>query len=221
MNIRVVVAFALAFLPFVAAAQQHEQPQVTIEANRVTASHFHPGARVVLYAVSLVSDGYSSGSRAFNALLTDDDHDGAITYSSAKPVALRSIWVAVDLDTGEYAVGTPSGYGTTQPGRHAAFRKSNGGTVDVVAAPSLLAYVLYVRPGQGAWTTMAIDGGVGDFDQASDGIASLSLGRFKSVDGTSPAPASLLPGGALFIIDEAHMTTEAVTLTADMLNGAN
>jgi hypothetical protein len=193
----------LFMLVFAAAASA--QPAVTVASDRVTASNFPAGAHIVLYGVQMAADGYSSGSTPFSVVLTDDYHDGAVEYVSATPIARRSVWLAADLATAAYAIGTPARYGRSAPERPFVLTQSTG-TPSIVPAAEI-GFVLYVQPGNGAWSGMTA------------GVTPIVVTQLTSVSGSSPqGNPQLVAGGLLLIIDALQMTTDVRTITSQMLS---
>ncbi len=105
---------ALSFLilvPAIATAAGTPPPlQVTLRDRAVTVANVTTGARVVLFTASLTTHDSRLLERTGARVFTDDDRDGTVTYTRPEPIPLRSVWIAVDIESGRYAVATPSGF---------------------------------------------------------------------------------------------------------------
>jgi hypothetical protein len=179
-----------------------------VASNSVTVN-CRAGARIVLYAVQLAGDGYSSGSKPFSTILDDTDQDGQVVYNSTPQLERRSIWIAIDTSTGDYGTGAPARYGVTPPEHPGGIAKSESTTANAILPSADIVYILYWQPGNGAWSGMAA---------GSDPIA---VSVLSAIDSTaSGSPVQLVQGGKLFVIDAVRLFTDIRTITSDMLSEA-
>lgn len=151
------------------------------------------GATVALLGVAREPSYYMMRLVSYSELLADDDRDGVVHYALANDVALSSIWAAVDVRTGEYAVAGPPG------SRPLPFQRRGAGRGEAVeAVPGTLDVgrsaidAMVVRPGAGAWWAAARDGSVADRDGQPNGRLRLDLDAFRpGRGGTGRAPEAL------------------------------
>ncbi len=195
------VGFILALLVAIqahAANGNGGAPVITFSASTVQVSGVTPGGTVVIYGVTMGRNDYTNGLYRFQTALTDDDHDGVVTYDPGQPIPFIGVWIAVDATSGQFAIGAPrrsilpAARLLTQP-----FRKNGAGAVDTFSHgyPSL--EMLYIHPGGGVWVVHAFDGARTDRD-ARPGVTGVSLTDAVSLmpkGGTKPQ--AFAPGGVL------------------------
>lgn len=177
------VSFVLAGLPQPAAAAA----AIGFEEQALVVSGMTPKGRVVWFGVAKQTEGYMARFVRRDELLADEDGDGSVRWALDQAVPLQSIWVAVDLASGEVAVATPPGY----PLRDASPAPGRGpgepGRPEWVETGREILEMLVVRPGQGAWGMTLGDGGEGDGDGVGDGRITAALARLRAL-GDSPGP---------------------------------
>lgn len=120
-------------------------------------------------------------------VLADEDGDSQVTYQLDQPLARRSMWVAVDLTTGDLGTAAPDGFRLSKVnwrGRGLTNRHDGRDSVEDARA---FAEVLVVRPGTGAWILRLGDGGPDDADGSPDGRLEAALDRMNPL-GDSPEP---------------------------------
>lgn len=165
-----------------------------------------PGSRVVLFTASLQnSDGVirqSTGAKIF----VDEDRDGAIGHRPSGGIPLRSLWIAVDLDTGRYGFATPSAsLDALLPFPTSLLKRDAEGVLGLFDQQQLSAEMLVVRPGEGAWRLRAHEGGNGDADRTHNGKLSLASADAEPVGTSPPAPKKLKKGDVLAVIYPARL----------------
>lgn len=117
-------------------------------------------------------------------VLPDEDQDGAVALELGRAVPELSVWVAVDVTSGETAVTTPGRFvPEVVEGR---FDRPSGG----VELPMSRAVALWVRPGLGAFRGRGRDGGAGDEDRTPDGLIALGPRGFDGPAGPPPEPGA-------------------------------
>lgn len=178
--------FALAALcasPLVAAPLE---PSVTFSPTGPVASVTAGGQLILLGVSKEYDDGVRRLVRS-EAALTDTDLDGSVSLELAQEASPQSAWIAVDLESGGYAVDGPdeSLLTNTPLGGDAVQQLLEGGDELVIEGRWFL-HVLLVRPTVGAWLASVTDGGVDDLDGIGDGIVHFPLERLEPLDG-SPA----------------------------------
>lgn len=190
------------------------EPQVTI-VHAVT-----PGGSVALYGLLHEPTGWSLRISELADLLTDDDGDGMVRYELGRNVPVVSVWLAVDLSTGELAVSAPEGFTprelTFPPG---VLRSGLGNRLNRLEMTGRTVHALVARPGvdpalTGAWLLRLGDGGDQDDDGAYDGKMGFLLAQMTPV-GTSPLPPEEIAGGdVIALIDPETLDFVVATFQA-------
>lgn len=178
-----------------------EEPAVRISfsAETVRVEGVTSGGDVVIFAATLSQSGgmQTIGRRA--EVIADSDGDGAVALTvSAIPTA--SVWAAVDFTTGRHSIAAPQGFplrrmdipehGWRRGLEHFELRR---GYLEV----------LVVRPGAGAWTLRAAEGGSNDDDGALNATLRTRLSKMHRLHGpdTTPRPPVIVPKDFLLVID--------------------
>ncbi len=196
--------FLLLVIPGMAGAQTSPppkpQPQIAFEAAAVVATGLTPGEKVVWLGVERLVDADLSAEIVRRHHVKTAGADGVSRLEVGRPVGQRSVWVAVDLKSGELAVAAPEGYEVVRRGRPARLGAGPGDQPDEILddGPSYL-YGLVVRPGEGAWTFAGGDGGAQDEDGESNGRVRFALDKLDPLPG-SPAPPVKTQGADLWIV---------------------
>jgi hypothetical protein len=189
--------FVLATLPRLATAE----PVLSFEDQAVVVSDVTPKGQVVWFSVAKQIEGYMAHFVRREEILPDTDGNGSVRFELDRTVPLQSIWVAVDLATGEAAVATPEGYplrdASAPPGRG----RGEPGRPDWVEEGREILEILLVRPGQGAWGLTVGDGGANDDDSHGDGRITAALARLRSLGACPGPPERFQPKDLVFAID--------------------
>jgi hypothetical protein len=167
-------------LPALAAAQPPSgapAPAITFQKTVVAVAGITPKGQALLFGVAreIAADDVATLVRR-SQVLTDDDGDGTVSLDLGEEVPFRSLWVAVDLATGQVTAAAPAGY----PLRLVSWRGQgivrSSARADRVEDACTFAEVLLVRPGVGAWQLTVGDGSSSDDDGAADGRIAAALG---------------------------------------------
>src|ERR1700682_4049507 len=70
---------------------------VTFGASPVTASGITPGPSALFFASGRQKNGYDQTLVRYAQTVTDDDHDGAVTFDLGRAVPALTVWVGVDM----------------------------------------------------------------------------------------------------------------------------
>lgn len=187
----------LLFAPGVAAASALE---VRVAERELLVSGARPGATVLVIGVTREPRGFHSLLRthALPAVVSDARGDAKIAYGAEVPA--KSLWIAVDVQTGLTGAGAPGDFPVRQfeidPGAVAPDR--------VVLARTVLD-MLVVRPGAGAWLLSAYEGGRGDGDRAVDGKLSVLASELAPAVGKERLSGGLRPGDVVIALDPDQM----------------
>ncbi len=158
----------------------------------------HPNGKILIVGYARTSARFKVNSRRHRAYLTADDK-GAASLKLDGGIVPQSAWVGVDVQSGRYGVII----GDESPGRQrslppGAMKKSNGKFKRLEAALPM-AYVVTIRPGEGAWDATAGDGGAHDRGNGLDGKTELAVEDFQSIYEERPAPDDFRKGDLLLV----------------------
>jgi hypothetical protein len=187
-------------------------PVITFEKNAVVVSGVTAKGQLVLFGVAreLAEDDVATVVRR-SQVLTDDDSDGRVRLDLGKDVPFRSVWVAVDLATGQWTTAAPEGYPLRLVGwQGSGIERRATAPSDRVEDARTFAEILLVRPGLGAWQLTVEDGSGSDDDGAADGKIAASLDRLIPVAGTVAPPARFDPTDVVVLIDPNRMELTVV-----------
>lgn len=184
---------------------QGQSVQLTFGDQAVTASGLTPGKSVVWLSVEYRIDAEFSSDLTERSEIGTAAADGTARLDLPQPPAPRSYWVAVDLDSGAYALSTPNKYRIARAARPPALDTGRAVGPDVLVDTRQYLVGLLVRPGTGAWSFSGGDGGPLDEDGESNGHLRLALDRLQSLPGSPAAPARADKTDLWVIIDPLAM----------------
>jgi hypothetical protein len=208
----VVIALVLAASHMFAQEQTGTRngPQITFEENRVAASGLTPGAQVAWFSVAREPAPFVGVMVRREAILASDVVGTAVFELDAE-VPLCSIWVAVDLASGEFTVAVPPDYPLRELNLPSGtVRNGPKGKLDRIFKESHLIEVFVARPGTGAWVVTVADGSEEDEDGPANGTLSLALDRMAPVNASPPPPDEFAAGDVFVAIDPEAMAVAAV-----------
>jgi hypothetical protein len=182
------------------AAAEAPPLQLTISAAEVRIGNVTAGAEVVVLVASVEGQGgvlrHRSGAKTFR----DDDGDGVVTFADGRGIPLRSVWVAVDVETGRSAIASPADFPLqSSPLPDSLLDR------DVFELQQRNAEMLLVRPKAGAWRLRAHEGGNGDGDKHANGKLRLDAADAIAVSGDTPPPKRLKKGDVIAVIDPVNL----------------
>jgi hypothetical protein len=209
-NLQAVAAIlCLATVAFPAAAMT-----LTVDPEGVTVAGVPAGSRVLLFGVGREPRRYQSAIRRWTEVLADDDRDGVVRFSSA--VTNKSIWVAVDLDTGESVAGTGPGYPRREITTGFGLKRNDTGQLSKLENARGIAELLIVRPGRGAWRLSAVKSSAVDDARDNPSLMRLDAASFRAVSGVlSDDLRYLRRGDVLAMIDPRVMEFYVVQVSED------
>lgn len=184
-----------------ARAQVKPEPRLSFEETAVVASGLTPGKAVAWLGVERIIDAdlaaelvQRSGSRTAGA-------DGVSRFELGRPAAQRSVWVAVDVESGDFAVSAPEGYQVVRRFKPARLEVVDGGGADAIVDGRSYLFGLVVRPKEGAWTFQGGDGGPQDDDGETDGRVRFALDQLEALPGSPEPPAKARGTDLWFVVD--------------------
>jgi hypothetical protein len=190
----------------VASAQQNAgPPRLSFETSAVVASGLTPSKSVIWFGVEYGLDAEFSADIRQHDGVGMAAADGTARLDLDQPLAPRSIWVAVDLDSGQYVVAGANGYRILKPDTVASRVAGGGQASDALVDQRQYLIGVAVRPGVGAWSFAGGDGGPRDQDGASDGHLSFAVNQFDPLDGSPAAPDTVAANDLWFVIDPLTM----------------
>ncbi len=203
---RVWCLFLAGLLISAASRAQGHGPAIAFEDRAVVASGLSPGKAMVWFGVErLVDADYSCD--LYQHYKTDTvAADGTVRFALDRAVAAASIWVAVDVETGQFAVTAPvASHLRRVPQGPSLLSPGAGAASDKFLDTRTYLLGLAVRPGQGAWLFGGGDGGPRDLDKSANGRLSFALDQFDALPGSPAAPARAGGTDTWFIIDPAAL----------------
>ena len=139
--------------------------------SEVTVSGMTKGGSAALVSLTRDVEDWVAKVTPLSALLTDSDGDGSETYELGRSVVKRSVWVVVDVSTGDAIVVSPGLAGVqSKLDPSEAIQRGKGGLYSILADRRNVLDLTVVRPKVGAWHIRAWDGGKNDLDQTADGV---------------------------------------------------
>jgi hypothetical protein len=171
------------------------------------------GGNVVLYGAALNNIDGMTVERSAVEILTDPDHDGVTRFLAKIP--FRSVWIAIDFLTGQFATGSRPGFAPGALTLPAAVLKADvDGIVGIFDHDQLAVDLLIVRPGKGVWRLRAFEGGGSDDDGLRNGRVTVRAEKALPVAGTTdPPPKRLKEGDVLAVIDPMRLEVHVRAVT--------
>lgn len=168
-----------------------------------------PGGEVAYLGVNLVEHHEGWGSvDSYAGVLSDPGASGELELTPKGGISQASVWVVVDIATGEVAGASPASFKKRLPDEMTLEVSSSGDTVSVDRSD--LEFLLY-RPGAGVWFGKATDRHKGD-DAGGDNGLQLGLSAFQPLRaGAAAAPTRLQPGDRLLAVDLHNLDAASLT----------
>ena len=182
-----------------------DKPQIVFAETAVVASGLTPGQTVVWFGVEHAIDAEYSGEISQHYDTVKVAADGTARLDLQQAPAPRSFWVAVELDSGDFAVAAPGGYRIARARKPSRLGLGDGPKADEILDERPFLMGLMVRPGEGAWAFTGGDGGPRDEDGRNDGHLRFALDKLDPLPGSPAAPAKLKGGDLWVIIDPRTM----------------
>lgn len=185
-----------------AAAQQ--APAMTIGATSIVITGITPRASVFAFGIAREKSGYFTNVMPRQVTLRDDDGDGRVEWTIGTGIVTRSIWMAVDLTNGQYVASAPAEYGATRVALSDRHLKKFGDDVTKLAFAGTFVEFLVVRPGVGAWRSVAGLHGPLDEGTDEDEITVSTLRLEPQGDHHAPAPDKLKKDDVVFFVNSSR-----------------
>ena len=174
---------------------------LSIGANEVKASNASKGSKIVFFGDQIEPRTYFA-SYFHGADVIASSTDGSAIFDLQRPVPRSAVWIAVDSETGDVAMAIPPGSPALEYVPDADSLKHDfSGNIAKLQLPFIIADVLLVRPGDGAWRISVADGGPKDEDHQHNGKTSASIETLAQFEREKKPPNALKRGDVLVIIE--------------------
>jgi len=195
------------------------QLKLTFGDEAVTASGATPSAKVAWFSVAREIGDFTARIVKREAMV-DATAAGEASFALKASVPWQSIWVAVDVETGGFAVGTPAGFELRELAFDDQPLRPGSGGADVLTAPHDFLEVFLVRPKKGgarsggAFGGTVGDGGISDEDRTSNRSVTLALTRLRPVgESAELVPPVASPDDVVAVIDPNAMAVAVMRLS--------
>jgi hypothetical protein len=197
-----------------AAQQPAVNPVITFEDQAVALSGLTPGGQVAYFSIAREEAEYAA-TIVRRAGIATAVADGTVVVPLGVSVALKSIWVVVDLSSGSYAAQTPTAFPLRQVNWRAAGLLPNKDRADQINEGRAFVVFFVARPqagsssssnaDAGAWMGTVGDGSTDDDDGAADGQLTVSIDRLQPLGSSGAPPAHFQKKDVVAMIDPTFM----------------
>ncbi|MEO8277237.1 MAG: hypothetical protein ABI639_13570 [Thermoanaerobaculia bacterium] len=206
---RFVLLVAVSASNFLVASPLTAQPEPTLAIAFGESSIRIEGAsrsgEVVWFSIASESSGYASTTVPRSGSGSADAR-GVATVDLEDRIPPHSIWAAVDLASGAFALATPETYPLRRSALNPeAIQADSSGRSRWLHANRSDLHLLLVRPGVGAWVGRFSDGSSDDADLETDGNLIADLGNLRPVGNTRSILEEFRGGDVLIGIDPLQM----------------
>ncbi|MCU1244187.1 MAG: retention module-containing protein, partial [Acidobacteria bacterium] len=134
-------------------------------------------------------------------VIRDTDGDGEVTWETGAGISTQDPWAVVDMSAGTVAVGMAS---ESQPGEipfpwHAFARDGAGKIRSLAIAGTGESWVVWARPGVGAWSVVVMDGDDTDLDRSVNGVERVPVAAFRPFNSEMPAAPTEFQRGDILV----------------------
>lgn len=186
---------------------------LSVTLQTVTISNVPTGGSVVLFSCARIPGRRSISVQPLAKVLRDETREGAIHYTPATGIPLRSVWIAVDPESGQIATSAPAEFPLiVTPLGESSFKKDAEGELASMAVELPRLIVLLVSPKKGAWVLKAFDGEAADHDGHSNGRVELAFEDATTLYGSDRAPKHLKNDDIVVAIDPGHLDVFTVQI---------
>jgi hypothetical protein len=213
-----VIAAAIA-MDALAGGAGHD-PQLLFSGNTVQVSGVTPGGGVVLYAATQRRIDYGNTLVRYTRYTKDDDHDGSVTFDLGERPSPIGVWVAIDANTGNFALGAPNHAVAVAHEQPQPFAKNDKGDVDTFTFTYPSLELVYIHPGRGVWSVHATDGGHFDHDKREAVTSVILTDAVSLIPDGEPHASAFSPGGTLVAFDVEQFQAFTLHVTGADLAGA-
>jgi hypothetical protein len=192
-------------------------PVLTLDAQTAIVDGATPGGQVAWLAVSRRPMETHQRIEIVREL-SEVDSSGRTVLALQEPVTLKSVWVAVDLATGDYAITVPAEAVLRERALVPnAFVSDAAGAITSLRHDRLRIEALVARPAAQAakaevWAGQLSDGGALDAGPPYDGRVELRLASLPALGQEASAAESFAAGDVVVLLDPERLEVSAVRL---------
>ncbi|HEX2834372.1 MAG TPA: hypothetical protein VHW00_15285 [Thermoanaerobaculia bacterium] len=177
-------------------------PVLRFSGSKATVDGLTPGGTVAIFCVALEPIGappVPTRTREM-LLLHDDDRNSAVVLDHTRPIPAISVWVVVDIETGQRTIAGGPGYEPLLMPLGEVAKRDNAGQLRKLSAALGEVELMVVRPGVGAWSLYAAK--TSRFDESRrDEPLRVDIGSMIPAGDTPAAPNALRQGDIVTVID--------------------
>ncbi len=170
------------------------------------------GHDVLIFSIAREPGRYATNVVRRDKTLSVLPGNTSVTWDIGASIPIRSVWCAIDLQTGDFDVKAPSESDgepdvTTEQRRFAdapSFPR-DGADLTGIAHERADVFVLLVTPGQGVWILRSGDGGPKDDDSTSGKVLVLLSKLAPFAANGPPPPSKLSLNDTVILIDPVYL----------------
>ena len=189
---------SLLFVLTVVALTARADLSLRLEERAVVASGATPGQQLVVYGIWHGEENYAGVITRRDDVLTADASGGA-SWPVPEGISPRSVWFAADLQTGAVAMTAPDEF----PLRRMDVPSTVVTRKDLIEAleiPFAYAEILFIRPGEGAWTLSANRGGSNDLKVKRE-VLTVDSRVLRGLKSNGSGPDKVKHGDVIIVIE--------------------
>jgi len=190
---RALGALALLFFTFTGQAAI----SAAVETGGIAVTGATPHHDIVIYGITHEFENFEKTIRTREDLLTADGSGAAMLELESVPS--RSLWFAVDVETGDVAAVTPFGFPLREISAPSDLVLQQG-MATVLQPPFFYSEILIIRPAVGVWTDSVSRGGSRDLLTSNDRLATSPEG-FRNIAGEAESPSLVQAADNVIVID--------------------
>ena len=208
-TLRIVAAVAVALL--IPASTLTAAPAIEVVSTGLRAAGITPGSDALWFGITIDTFAMTRRLTRHAAVVRDSDGDGMVVYETS-PVSRYALLFIADAATGEYAIFRGEGVDAIELDLHG--NQWRAGLEDFDLHADVLE-ILLVRPGEGAWTASAMEGGAEDGDRKRDGRFRLKVKEIDPLAKGGPKLHGNVRRGDLLVVIDARTLAYAIRPAVD------
>ena len=196
------VTLAVLVLPAVADPAPAPPPFAAhLGAQSIDVSGATANGDVLIFGSSITRESFTPKFAHISGVVTASI-SGDVTFTPPRAIATSSIWVAVDMETGAWALAIPPGSPALAiPIPPNLLKRGGNAKVEQLQLPFEFSDAALIRPGKGAWKVVAVDNGRRDTDGRANGSVSVALESFTELRPDKKPPHELTKNDVLIVIE--------------------
>lgn len=185
---------------------------ISFTATAIEVSGAPPGHDVLFFSIARETGRYITSVVRRDKILSGVPGNQIVTWDIGRTIPLRSVWCAIDLQTGEFDVKSPwqgeaESDVKSEPQRMAeapSFPR-DGTDLTAIAHERADVFILLVTPGRGVWILRSGDGGSQDEDSRSGKVVVLFSKLAPFTTNGPPPPRKLSPNDTVILLDPVYL----------------